>query len=166
MILGLSVHAFTIMHVIISLVGIATGLVVLAGLLQSQPRPGWTALFLVMTILTSVTGFFFPFSALTPALVVGAISLTILGITLLALYAFRLMRAWRWIYIVTAISALYFNCFVLVVQSFQKISFLHALAPTQSETPFLVAQTVVLVLFLVFGFIAVRRFHPEAMARA
>jgi hypothetical protein len=119
-----------------------------------------------MTILTSVTGFMFPIHALTPALITGAISLTVLAITLLALYAFRLMRAWRWVYVVTAIAALYFNCFVLVVQSFQKIGFLQALAPTQSETPFLVAQTVVLVLFLVFGYAAVKRFHPSAMARA
>ena len=157
MILGLSIAAFTIIHVIISLIAIVTGLVVLAAMLQSESKPWLTAIFLVTTILTSVTGFMFPINALTPALITGAISLTVLALTL---------RAWRWVYVVTAIAALYFNCFVLVVQSFQKIGFLRALAPSQSETPFIVAQTVVLVLFLVFGYAAVKRFHPPAMARA
>jgi hypothetical protein len=166
MILGLSVAAFTIIHVIISLIAIATGLVVLVAMLQSVSRPGLTAIFLVMTILTSVTGFMFPINAPTPALITGAISLAVLAITLLALYAFRLMRAWRWVYVVTAIAALYFNCLVLVVQLFQKIGFLQVLAPSQSEAPFIAAQTVVLVLFLVLGYAAVKRFHPPAMARA
>lgn len=166
MILGMSIATFTIVHVIISLIAIATGLVVFAGLMRSESQPGWTAAFLITTILTSVTGFMFPISVLTPALITGAISLTVLAVTLLALYVFRLMRAWRWVYVITALAALYFNCLVLVVQSFQKIPFLHALAPTQSEAPFLAAQTVVLVLFLIFGFFAVRRFHPEAMLRA
>jgi hypothetical protein len=116
MILGLSIAAFTIIHVIISLIAIATGLVVLVAMLQSESKPWLTALFLVTTILTSVTGFIFPINALTPALITGAISLSVLALTLLALYAFRLMRAWRWVYVVTAIAALYFNCFVLVVQ--------------------------------------------------
>ena len=165
MILGLSTAVFTIVHVIISLIAIAAGLVVLVAMLHSESKPWLTAIFLVTTILTSVTGFMFPIHALTPALITGAISLTVLALTLLALYAFRLMRAWRWVYVVTAIAALYFNCFVLVVQAFQKIGLLRALAPTQSETPFLVAQTVVLVLFLVFGYAAVKRFHPSSMAR-
>lgn len=163
MIIGLSTATFTVLHVIISLVAIASGLVVLAGLLKSESRPGWTALFLVTTILTSVTGFLFPISVLTPALITGAISLTILAVTLLALYAFRLMRAWRWVYVVTAMAALYLNCLVLVVQSFQKVPFLNMLAPTQSEAPFLVAQTFVLLAFVIFGTLAVRRFHPAMM---
>lgn len=166
MILGLSIGAFTIVHVIISVVGIIAGLFVLVGMFNSASRPGWTALFLVTTILTSLTGFLFPITMLTPALTLGVISLVVLALTLLALYAFRLMRAWRWVYVVTAIAALYFNCFVLVVQLFEKVPFLKALAPTQSEAPFVVAQTVVLVLFLMLGLLAVRRFHPAAMARA
>jgi hypothetical protein len=166
MILGISIAAFTVIHVIISLIAIAAGLVVFAGLVRSQSQPGWTAVFLLTTVLTSVTGFMFPISVLTPALITGAISLAVLAVTLLALYVFRLMRAWRWVYVVTALAALYFNCLVLVVQSFQKIPVLHGLAPTQSEAPFLAAQTVVLVLFLIFGFFAVRRFHPAVMARA
>ena len=165
MVLGLSIGTFTVIHVIISLIGIVAGVPVLAGLLKSESRPGWTALFLVTTILTSVTGFMFPFSGLTPALVVGGISLVILSMTLLALYAFRLMNAWRWVYVVTALAAFYFNCFVLVVQLFQKVPFLRALAPTQSEAPFAVAQAIVLIIFLGLGFLAVRRFHPPAMAR-
>jgi hypothetical protein len=162
----MSIATFTIVHVIISLVAIASGLVVVVGLLRSDSRPAWTTLFLVTTILTSVTGFLFPISVLTPALVTGVLSLVLLAATMLALSEFRLMRAWRLVYVITATAALYLNCFVLVVQSFLKIPFLHALAPTQQETPFLVAQTVVLVLFLLFGFLAARRFHPAVMARA
>jgi hypothetical protein len=164
MILGLSTATFTIVHVIISLVGIVSGLVVLAGLLRSRSLPGWAALFLVSTILTSVTGFLFPISVLTPALVVGGISLMVLAITLLALYGFRLMQAWRWVYVTTVLLALWFNCFVLVVQLFQKIPLLKALAPTQTEPPFLAAQTILLLFFLVLGFLATRRFHPVAVA--
>src|SRR4029078_105270 len=166
MILGLSIGAFTVVHVIISLVAIIAGLIVLAAMFNSDSRPGWTALFLLTTILTSLTGFLFPVTTVTPALTLGVISLVVLAITLLALYAFRLMRAWRWVYVVTAISALYFNCFLLVVQLFEKVPCLKTLAPTQSEAPFVVAQTVVLVLFLVLGVQAVRRFHPVAMGRS
>jgi hypothetical protein len=166
MIFGLSIATFTLIHVIISLVGIASGLIVFAGLLRSEPLPGWTAIFLIFTILTSVTGFFFPIHGPTPALIVGAISLVVLAIALLALYVFHMMHTWRWVYVVTALLALWFNCFVLVVQAFQKVSFLSALAPTQSEPPFLIAQSFMLLAFLIFGFLAVRRFHPEIAARA
>src|SRR5262245_59828333 len=117
MILGLSLSAFTTLHVVISLIGIASGLVVLYGMLTSQTLSGWTALFLVTTILTSVTGFMFPIGGLSPALVVGAISLVLLAVALLALYVFRLAGAWRWLYITTALAALYFNVFVGVVQA-------------------------------------------------
>jgi hypothetical protein len=151
MILGLSIAAFTKLHVAISLIGIVSGLVVLYGMLGAQRMPGWTALFLVTTVLTSVTGFMFPAVSITPAVIFGAISLVVL--------------AWRWIYVVTALFALYLNVFVLVVQAFQKIAFLHPLAPNGSEPPFLVAQTIVLLTFLWLGFGALRKFHPEAMAR-
>jgi len=164
MILGLSIAAFTQLHVAISLIAIVTGLIVLYGMLSGQRMPGWTALFLITTVLTSVTGFMFPAVAVTPAAIFGVISLAVLAVALLALYVFHANGAWRWIYVVTAVLALYLNVFVLVVQAFQKISFLHPLAPTGSEPPFLVAQTVVLLIFLGLGFLAVRRFHPEAMA--
>ncbi|HXE88270.1 MAG TPA: hypothetical protein VN524_15890 [Hyphomicrobiaceae bacterium] len=160
MTLGLSLSAFTTLHVVISLIGIASGFVVLYGMLGSQRLPGWTALFLATTILTSVTGFMFPINGVTPGLVVGAISLVLLGLALLGLYVFRLAGPWRWVYVFTALAALYFNVFVGVVQAFQKLAFLQPLAPTQSEPPFALAQGAVLVLFLVLGFVAVRRFHP------
>jgi len=163
MIVGMSIGAFTVVHVIISLVAIASGFVALAGLLTSKSRPKWTGLFLVMTLLTTVTGFMFPFSVVTPAFVTGIISISALLITLLALYVFNMIGMWRWIYVVTAVFGLYLNCFVLVVQSFQKISFLNPLAPTQSEPAFLIAQSALLAGFIVFGFLAVRRFHPQAV---
>jgi len=164
MILGLSIETFTVLHVVISLVGIVTGIIVLFGMFGSSRLSGWTALFLLTTVLTSVTGFLFPLSGFTPAVGVGILSLVVLALALLGLYVFRLAGAWRWIYVVTAVVALYFNVFVAVVQAFQKLSFLRPLAPTQSEPPFAIAQGVVLVLFIVAGIIAVRRFHPENAA--
>ncbi|MBO0763004.1 MAG: hypothetical protein J2P50_00160 [Hyphomicrobiaceae bacterium] len=166
MTLGLSASAFTTLHVVISLVGILSGLVVFYGMLASQRLGGWTALFLATTLLTSVTGFMFPFSGLLPSHVVGTISLVLLAVALLALYAFRLSGAWRWVYVATAVAALYLNVFVGVVQAFQKLAILQPLAPTQSEPPFAVTQIAVLVLFLALGFLAVRRFHPAAGAAA
>ena len=120
MILGLLIAAFTKLHVAISLIGIMSGLVVLYGMLGAQRTPGWTVLFLVTTVLTSVTGFMFPAVTLTPAAIFGAISLAVLTVPLLALYVFHANGAWRWIYVVTALIALYLNVFVLVVQSFQR----------------------------------------------
>ena len=160
MIIGLSIHNFTLLHVAITLVAIASGLIVLFGMLGAQGMPGWTALFLVTTILTSVTGFMFPIQGFTPALGVGVISMVVLAIALLALYGRHIAGAWRWIYVATTVTALWFNVFVLIVQSFQKISALHALAPTQSEPPFLIAQGVVLAAFLVLGIMAASRFRP------
>ena len=160
MIAGLSIENFTILHVAISLIGIVSGLIVLFGMLRARRLPGWTALFLATTVLTSVTGFMFPINGLTPAIVVGVISIVILAIALMALYVKHLSGAWRWIYVTTALAALYFNVFVLIVQSFQKVPALQKLAPTQSEPPFLVAQGVVLVAFLVLGTMAARRFRP------
>ena len=135
MIAGLSIENFTILHVAISLIGIVSGLIVLFGMLRARRLPGWTALFLATTVLTSVTGFMFPINGLTPAIVVGVISIVILAIALMALYVKHLSGAWRWIYVTTALAALYFNVFVLIVQSFQKVPALQKLAPTQSEPP-------------------------------
>ena len=160
MIAGLSIESFTILHVAISLIGIVSGLIVLFGMLRARRLPGWTALFLVTTVLTSVTGFMFPISGVTPAIVFGVISIVILAIALMALYVKHLSGAWRWIYVTTALAALYFNVFVLIVQSFQKVPALQKLAPTQSEPPFSVTQGVVLVAFLVLGTMAARRFRP------
>ena len=161
MILGMSTATFTLLHVAISLVGIVSGFVVLFGMFGSHRLSGWTALFLATTILTSVTGFFFPFTKLLPSHILGIISLAVLALALLALYAFHLKGRWRWIYVTAAVAAFYFNVFVAVVQSFQKLPFLQPLAPTQSEPPFQIAQGVALALFVVFGILAVRRFHPE-----
>jgi uncharacterized membrane protein len=160
MIPGLSIENFKNLHVAISLVGIVSGLIVLAGMLRARSLQGWTALFLVTTILTSVTGFMFPINGLTPAIVVGLISIVILAIALMALYLKQLRGAWRWIYVVTALMALYFNVFVLIVQAFQKVPVLQKLAPTQSEPPFQIAQGVTLVAFLVLGTLAARKFRP------
>jgi hypothetical protein len=164
MIIGLSIHNFTLLHVAITLVAIASGVIVLFGMLGAHRLPGWTALFLLTTILTSVTGFMFPIHGFTPALGVGVISLVILAIALLALYSRHLVGAWRWIYVATAVSALWFNVFVLIVQMFQKISVLQTLAPTQSEPPFLIAQGVALAAFLVLGILAALRFRPSAIS--
>jgi hypothetical protein len=162
--LGLSLSTLTTLHVVLSLVGIASGLIVAYGLLAAHRMSGWTALFLLTTVLTSVTGFLFPFNGLLPSHVVGAISLVVLAVALLALYAFRLAGAWRWIYAATALAALYLNVFVGVAQAFQKIAVLQPLAPTQSEPPFAIAQLVVLAIFFGLGALAVRRFHPAAVA--
>jgi hypothetical protein len=125
---------------------------------------GWTALFLAATVLTSVTGFLFHSQSFGPPHVVGVISLVILAVAIAALYAFRLARFWRLAYILGAVTALYLNAFVGVVQAFQKLSFLRPLAPTQSEPPFLVAQLVVLAICVALGVGAVKRFHPDMTA--
>jgi hypothetical protein len=157
----MSTSAFTLFHVVLSLAGILAGFVVVAGMLGSKTVDGWTALFLATTILTSVTGYFFPVDKILPSHIVGAVSLVALAIALLALYGFRLERSWRWVYVATAVLALYLNVFVLVAQAFQKVAFLNALAPTQSDPGFIIAQLVVLIVFVVLGFMAVRSFHPE-----
>ena len=161
MILGLfSLSAYTIMHVMISLVGIATGFVVMAGMLKGQRLDTWTFWFLLFTLLTSITGYGFPFDHVLPSHIVGAISLVALVIAIVARYAFNHSGAWRWIYVVTALLAQWFNVFVLVAQGFMKVPALKALAPTQSEPPFLIAQTVVMILFIITGIAALRKFHP------
>lgn len=158
---GIPTHLFLQIHVALSLIGIVAGLIVLYGLLAGRALGGWTALFLATTILTSVTGFPLPPFGLDPPRMVGILSLVLLAVAVGAYYVFHLVGAWRWVYVVTAMVALYLNCFVAVIQSFSKIPSLHALAPTQSEPPFLIAQIVVLALLVVLGFLSVRRFHPQ-----
>jgi len=162
MVLGMSLSAFTMLHVIISLIGVVSGLVVLSGLLGSKVMPNWTALFLVTTILTNATGFLFPFDKLLPSHVIAIISLVLLAIACIALYGMKLAGAWRWIYTLTALIALYLNVFVLVIQGFLKIGPLHALAPSvpPSEPPFAVVQGIILVFFVIAIIGAVRRFRP------
>lgn len=161
MILGMSTATYTFLHVLISLIGIGSGLIVMFGLLTGKRLDGLTAVFLVTTVLTSVTGFGFPFEHLLPSHVVGMISLVILAVAIPARYVFHLAGAWRWIYVVGAATALYLNVFVLVVQSFMKVPALRALAPTQKEPPFLIAQLAVLLVYFGFTILAVKRFHVE-----
>jgi hypothetical protein len=162
MILGMSLSTFTMVHVIISLIGIVSGLFVLYGLLSSREMPGMTALFLLTTILTSVTGFLFPFDKLLPSHMIGILSLVLLAIACIALYVVKLAGAWRRICMLTALVALYLNVFVLVIQSFLKIGPLHALAPSvpPSEPPFAIVQGIILVLFVVAIIASLRRFRP------
>jgi hypothetical protein len=155
----LDLPMFTLIHVIISVVGIIAGLVVVGGLIAGARLDGWTALFLVMTTLTSITGFAFPASAITPAHVVGALSLIVLAGCLAARYWMKLARAWRTTYVVTAVVAIYLNAFVLVVQLFAKTPALAQLAPTQQEAPFALTQAAMLGLFVWLGWAGVRGFR-------
>lgn len=164
MILGLSLRAYTIVHTVISLVGIASGFAVMIGLLTGKRMNRTTALFLAATIATSVTGFGFPIHEIGPPHIIGAISLVILAIAVAARYAFKMNGAWRSTYVITALIALYLNTFVGVVQAFQKVPALHAIAPTQKEPPFAIAQIAVLVIFLVLGTMATRAFRRVALA--
>src|SRR6266481_1360861 len=149
MILGMSLSAFTTLHVVISLVAIVSGIIVMFGLLGSKRMPGMTAIFLLFTILTSATGFLFPFTQLLPSHMIGILSLGLLAIACLALYVMKLSGAWRPIYVVTAMVALYLNIFVLIFQGFLKVDALKALAPTQTEPPFVTIQGIVIVFFVI-----------------
>jgi hypothetical protein len=162
MILGMSLATFTLAHVIISLIGIVAGIIVMFGLLGSNRMPGLTAIFLLFTILTSATGFLFPFDKLLPSHIIAILSLVLLAIACIALYGMKLSGAWRWVYVLTAMISLYLNVFVLVIQSFLKVGPLHALAPSvpPSEPPFAVAEGLVLVFFIIVIIGAVRRFRP------
>jgi hypothetical protein len=163
MILGMSVQTFTVIHVLISLVGIVAGVIVAFAMVQGKSVPGWTATALLFLILTSVTGFFFHDPTFTPAQGVGILSLVLLAVAVIALYFLHLKGVWRWIYVVAAMIAIYFDCFVGVIQAFQKIGFLHALAPTQSTEPaFVVSQLIVLAIFVVLAYGALKKFHPYA----
>jgi hypothetical protein len=159
MILGMTTSTFTLAHVLLSLAGIGTGFIVVFGLLTGKRLDGWTAIFLVTTVLTSLTGFLFPVEHLLPSHVIGILSLVTLAVAILARYALHMAGAWRWIYVAGAVLALYLNVFVAVVQAFLKVPAVHALAPTQKEPPFLVAQLIVMALFIVLGIFAARKFH-------
>lgn len=158
MILGLTSLAF--IHTAISLVGIVSGLVVLAGMLAAQRRDGWTLVFLLTTVATSATGFVLPFYQLLPSHIIGIVSLVVLAVVLIARYGRHLAGPWRWIYASGAVLALYLNVFVLVVQLFRRVPSLTNLAPTQSEPPFQIVQLVVLLLFIWLGIRAVKHFRP------
>src|SRR6201747_663413 len=165
MILGMSLSTFVTAHVIISLIGIAAGIIVMFGMLGSNRMPGLTAIFLLFTILTSATGFLIPplvSDKLLPSHIIGALSLILLAIACFALYGQRLSGSWRWVYVLTALLAQYFNVFVLVIQSFLKVGPLHALAPSvpPSEPPFAIVQGIVLVFFIIMIIGAIRRFRP------
>ena len=165
MILGMSVGAFTILHVATTVVAIGSGLIVVGGMFASHRLPITTALFLFTTALTSVTGFLFPIHGFTPALGVGIVACVILAVALFALYKEHLVGAWRWIYVIAAVASLYLNVFVLVVQSFVKVSLLNALAPTQTEPPFAITQAIVLAIFILITLIAVIKFLPPRAER-
>lgn len=159
--MGSLLSAFTFFHVILSVVGIGAGFVVLYGMLTSRRYNRWNALFLWTTVATSVTGYFFPFHKLMPSHILGALSLIVLAIAIRARYSHRLQGGWRRTYVITAALALYFNVFVLVVQLFDKVPELKALAPTQSEPPFAVTQLTVLLLFVALTVLAAIRFRNE-----
>ena len=158
-------HIYTIIHVIISLIGIFTGIVVLFGLLAGKRLDSWTKWFLMTMVLTSVTGFFFPFHGFTPAIALGIMSVIVLAVAIFGRCSRQLTGHWRWIYVVCAVTALYFNVFVGIVQSFEKIPALKAMAPTQTEPPFKFTQLTVLIIFVLLGLVAAIRFRP-APARA
>jgi hypothetical protein len=161
MILGMSTATYTFLHVLLSLIGIGSGLVVVFGFLTGKLLDRWTAIFLVTTALTSITGFGFPFDHLLPSHILAILSLVALAFAIPARYMFHLAGAWRWVYVIGSAVALYFNVFVLVVQSFEKVPALKALAPTQKEPPFVVAQLLVLLIFATLTVFATVRFHPE-----
>lgn len=161
MILGMSTTTYTFLHVLISLIGIGSGLVVMFGFITGKRLDTLTAVFLTTTVLTSVTGFGFPFDHLLPSHKLGIISLVVLAIAIPARYVFHLAGSWRWIYVVGASMALYLNVFVLIAQLFMKVPALKALAPTQSEPPFLVAQILVLLIFVGLTILAAKRFHLQ-----
>jgi hypothetical protein len=158
----LRMTTLTLIHVLISLAGILSGFVVLLGLLRAKRLKGWTRIFLTTSVATSVTGFFFPFHGLTPAIVVGTLSLLLLAVAIFARYGRHLAGVWRVTYVICAIFALYLNVFVLVVQSFLHIPALKVIAPTQNDPPFKLTELVVLVAFLVLGILAAIRFRAES----
>jgi hypothetical protein len=162
MMLGLSLSAFTTLHVIITLIAIVAGLIVMFGMVNSTRPAGLTAIFLIFTILTSVTGFMFPFNGVTPGILIGILSCILLAIACAALYSMHLAGPWRWIYVLTALISLYLNVFVLVIQSFLKIPPLHELAPGNppAGAAFAAVQGIVLVFFAVMIIRVWRRFHP------
>lgn len=164
MTLGMSLETFTLVHVVISLIAIVSGLVVLFGMTVGRRLDALNGIFLTLTVLTSVTGFGFPIHGITPGIVVGILSLIVLAIALFARYGRHLAGGWRRTYVITASIALYFNCFVLVVQLFEKVPAIKALAPTQKEPPFAIAQITLLALFVVLTTIAAKKFREVRAA--
>lgn len=161
MIFGMTIPVF--IHVVLSFVGIISGVAVLAQLLQSRVHANLTALFLASTVATSATGFLLPAARFLPSHAVGLLSLAVLAIAVFARYLRHSAGSWRWIYVVSAVISLYLNVFVLVAQAFLKIPALRALAPTQTEPPFQIAQAIVLALFILLGIGAVARFRPAPL---
>jgi hypothetical protein len=153
----------TFLHVLLSLIGIFSGFIAVFGMIAGKRLDGWTALFLVTTALTSITGFFFPFHKLLPSHILGIISLAVLALAIPARYLLHLAGAWRKVYAVSSSVSLYLNVFVLVAQLFMKVPSLHALAPTGSEPPFLISQIVVMALFIVLTIAAAIKFRPEPL---
>ncbi|MFZ0198560.1 MAG: hypothetical protein WB523_20150 [Candidatus Sulfotelmatobacter sp.] len=162
MILGMSTALYTFLHVLISLAGIGSGFIVMVGLLTKKRLDNWTAVFLTTTALTSITGFGFPFEHLLPSHILGILSLVMLAVAIPARYVFHLAGAWRRIYVVSAAFELYFNVFVAVVQAFLKVPALKALAPTQKEPPFVIAQLMVMAIFLLLTIVAAKKFRIES----
>lgn len=154
-------HIYTIVHTLISLIAISTGLIIVFGMIGSKRLDVSTKWFLITAVLTTVTGFFFPFHGVTPAIILGIITVPVLATTIYARYSRQLVGTWRWIYVIGAVMSLYFNLFVLVVQLFEKVPALRAIAPTQTESPFKLTQLAVLIVSILLGIVAVVRFHPE-----
>jgi len=154
--------AFVLFHTALSLIAIVTGLVVVRGLLRNDALNRWTSWFFVTTVGTTLTGFLFPFGGFTPAIGTGIVSTVVLAATIPARYTFHYAGPWRRVYVIGTVVSLYLNCFVLVVQAFLKVPALHALAPEGKEPPFAVTQMLVLLLAVVSGYLAVRRFRPVA----
>jgi hypothetical protein len=153
MVLGMSLRVFTLLHVAISIIGILSGIVVVLGMLRSMRLNLVTALFLITTVLTSVTGFFFPYHGVTPGIVLGVLSLIVLFVAIVARHKFHMLGPWRWIYVVSSVIALFFNVLVGIVQTFEKTPALKGVAPTAT-------QVANLVVFLILGILAVKKFHP------
>jgi hypothetical protein len=165
-VLGMSLLTFTALHVVISLIGIGSGFLIVGGLLKNKRFDGATAIFLATTVLTSLTGYLFPFTHLLPSQIVGAISLVALAIALYARYGRQMGRSWRSTYVITAMISLYLNVFVLVVQSFLKVPSLHVLAPNGKEPPFVITQLIVMVIFIALTVMGVKKFHPGGSTSA
>jgi hypothetical protein len=154
--------AFTLFHTALSLIQLVSGIIVVFALMGSRDGGPWMPTYLVSGIATSVTGFMFPVSAFLPSHAFGILSLVLFAIILLARYKLHLAGAWRWIFTASLVLTVYLDAFVAVVQAFLKIPSLHALAPNGSEPPFAIAQGILLVLFIAFGIIASRSYHPTA----
>jgi hypothetical protein len=158
--------AYTVFHVALSLAAIASGFVLLFGMIANSRLDGWTAFFLASTVATSATGFGFPIRGTTPGIAFGIVSLAVLAVVIYARYQRHLAGGWRQVYVIGAVFAFYLNFVVMIVQSFQKVAPLHALAPNQNEPPFVAAQVVSMVAFIVLGALAVKKFRAESLGLA